>query len=154
MIEQLARTSAEELRAGITSDVDAGLADLHVRQARHRRHVGLASAAAVALALGLGWSAGWLMTRHGADESLNPVHPRPSQGQVVDHLCHAERVTCLPDGSYRFALDRPVTYTPPPGFGVDSGGGFTYTTSVSTFDYGGENESFHQQQIVARIATP
>ena len=40
-------------------------------------------------------------------------------------------------------------------FGVDSSPlGFTYTTSVSTFNYSGENPSFHQQQIVARIATP
>jgi hypothetical protein len=38
-------------------------------------------------------------------------------------------------------------------FGVDSGGGFTYTTSVSTFDEG-QNPFFHQQQAVARIATP
>ena len=39
-------------------------------------------------------------------------------------------------------------------FGVNSGGGFTYTTSISTFNYAGENGSFHQQQIVARIPTP
>jgi len=39
-------------------------------------------------------------------------------------------------------------------FGVDSGGGYTFTTSVSTFNNAGENEFFHQQQIVARITTP
>ncbi len=39
-------------------------------------------------------------------------------------------------------------------FGVDSGGGYTYTTSVSTFNEGGGNPFFHQQQVVARIATP
>ena len=39
-------------------------------------------------------------------------------------------------------------------FGVESGGGYTYTTSVSTYDDAGENPSFHQQQIVARISTP
>ncbi len=39
-------------------------------------------------------------------------------------------------------------------FGVNSGGGFTYTSSVSTFNYGGENPFFHQQQVVARIMTP
>ncbi len=37
-------------------------------------------------------------------------------------------------------------------FGIDSGGGSTYTTSVSTYDYGA-NPFFHQQQIVAKIAT-
>jgi hypothetical protein len=39
-------------------------------------------------------------------------------------------------------------------FGVNSGGGFTYTTSVSTFNYAGENPSYYQQQIVSKLATP
>jgi hypothetical protein len=39
-------------------------------------------------------------------------------------------------------------------FGIDSAAGWTYTTSVSTFNHVGENPSFHQQQVVARIATP
>ncbi|MGB2953089.1 MAG: sialidase family protein [Gaiellaceae bacterium] len=40
-------------------------------------------------------------------------------------------------------------------FGLDFGStGYAYTTSVSTFDYAGENPKYHQQQIVARIATP
>jgi len=38
-------------------------------------------------------------------------------------------------------------------FGVDSGGGWTYTTSVSTYD-DGANPSNYQQQVVARITTP
>jgi hypothetical protein len=38
-------------------------------------------------------------------------------------------------------------------FGLDFGGGYTYTTSISTYDYG-QNPSFYQQQIVARVATP
>jgi len=38
-------------------------------------------------------------------------------------------------------------------FGVDSGGGTTYTTSVTTYN-AGENPFFHQQQLVSRIATP
>jgi hypothetical protein len=40
-------------------------------------------------------------------------------------------------------------------FGIDSSPtGWTYTTSVSTFNHSGENPFFHQQQVVARIATP
>jgi hypothetical protein len=39
-------------------------------------------------------------------------------------------------------------------FGVASSGGLTYTTSVSTFNEAGENPFFHQQQVVARVATP
>jgi hypothetical protein len=38
-------------------------------------------------------------------------------------------------------------------FGINSGGGYTYVTSVSTFN-AGENAAFHQQQIVARVKTP
>jgi hypothetical protein len=38
-------------------------------------------------------------------------------------------------------------------FGVNSAGGATYTTSVSTYDFG-QNPSYYQQQVVARIATP
>ena len=37
---------------------------------------------------------------------------------------------------------------------VSSTAGYTYTTSVSTFNSSGENPYFHQQQIVARIRTP
>jgi len=39
-------------------------------------------------------------------------------------------------------------------FGIDSGGAYTYVSSVSTFDYGGENPFFHQQQVVAKLRTP
>jgi hypothetical protein len=39
-------------------------------------------------------------------------------------------------------------------FGVASAGGITRTTSVSTFNEAGENPSFHQQQVVASLATP
>jgi hypothetical protein len=39
-------------------------------------------------------------------------------------------------------------------FGVASAGGITYTTSVSTYNGAGENPFFHQQQVVARVATP
>jgi hypothetical protein len=38
-------------------------------------------------------------------------------------------------------------------FGVDSGGGYTYTTSVTTYD-DGANPFFHQQQLVSKIRTP
>jgi hypothetical protein len=40
-------------------------------------------------------------------------------------------------------------------FGVDSGGGYTYTSSVATYDDDTHlNPFFHQQQAVAKIATP
>ena len=39
-------------------------------------------------------------------------------------------------------------------FGLDFGGGYAYTTSVSTYDYEHQNPSNYQQQIVARVAVP
>ena len=39
-------------------------------------------------------------------------------------------------------------------FGVDSRGGFTYTSSVETYNAAGENPGFHQQQLVAKLRTP
>jgi hypothetical protein len=39
-------------------------------------------------------------------------------------------------------------------FGVDSRGGFTYTASVETYNAGGENPGFHQQQLVSKVRTP
>jgi hypothetical protein len=38
-------------------------------------------------------------------------------------------------------------------FGLDFGGGYAYTSSVSTYDYG-HNPSNYQQQIVARVPLP
>jgi hypothetical protein len=38
-------------------------------------------------------------------------------------------------------------------FGLDSGGGYAYTTSISTYDYG-QNPDNYQQQIVARVPLP
>ncbi|MGB8004930.1 MAG: sialidase family protein, partial [Gaiellaceae bacterium] len=39
-------------------------------------------------------------------------------------------------------------------FGVDSRGGFTYTTSVETYNGAGENPGYHQQQLVSKLRTP
>ena len=39
-------------------------------------------------------------------------------------------------------------------FGIDSTGSAMVTTSVSTYDYAGENQSHYQQQIVAKVPIP
>ena len=39
-------------------------------------------------------------------------------------------------------------------FGVDARGGFAYTASVTTYNEGGQNPFFHQQQLVAKLKTP
>jgi hypothetical protein len=39
-------------------------------------------------------------------------------------------------------------------FGIDARSGFVYTSSVSTYNEGGQNPFFHQQQLVARLRLP
>ena len=39
-------------------------------------------------------------------------------------------------------------------FGVDARGGFVYTASVTTYNEGGQNPFFHQQQLVSKLKTP
>jgi|tagenome__1003787_1003787.scaffolds.fasta_scaffold20958229_3 hypothetical protein len=123
MIEQLARSSAEELRSGTVADVEAGLADLHVRQARHRRRAAFAAAAALVLAVGLGAGAGVALTRD-HQRALTPSQPGPRQARQ-DPECRQPLVDCLGGRTYRFALVRPVEWALPPGFGANSGTGAT-----------------------------
>jgi hypothetical protein len=123
MIEQVARVSAEELRAVTTSDIDAGLADLHVRQARHGRRTRLGAVAAVVLAVGLGWGAGAALTDRG-HRSVAPTHPAPSASPSFFHFpCSVSRVTCLGHRTYQFDLARPVRWRIPPGFQLAIDGG-------------------------------
>jgi hypothetical protein len=67
------------------------------------------------------------VSAHTWDPQLNAPHPS----------CICSRTTFI--GDY---------------FGIDSNGSDLYTTSVSTYDYAGENPSNYQQQIVARIPIP
>jgi hypothetical protein len=39
-------------------------------------------------------------------------------------------------------------------FGVDARGGYAYTSSVTTYDEGGRNPAFHQQQLVSKLRAP
>jgi hypothetical protein len=39
-------------------------------------------------------------------------------------------------------------------FGIDARGGFVYTSSVTTYNEGGANPFFHQQQLVSRLHLP
>jgi hypothetical protein len=123
MIEQLARSSAEDLRTGTVADVEAGLADLHVRQARHRRHTGFAAAAALVLAVALGAGAGIALTGD-QHRGVTPSHQGPSPARQ-DPACRQPLVDCLGGRTYRFALVRPIEWALPPGFGVNSGTGAT-----------------------------
>jgi hypothetical protein len=139
MIDQIARSSAAELRTGTTGDVEAGLADLHVRHARHRRRAMIGAAAALVVTLGAGWSAGVVMTRDGAEDQHGPAgrHESPTPGPNVPtdvpgvDVCTESRVTCLGDRTYSFDLDRPVVWAIPPYFEANSGLGTTPVTVES-----------------------
>lgn len=121
-IDRVARTSADHLRATTSGDVEAGLADLHVRQARHRRRTQLGAAAALVLAVSLGVGAGSLISRSDDARPAPTQRPTPVPGSE-DATCTSPLVTCLGDRTYGFALERPVVWALPPGFGADSGGG-------------------------------
>lgn len=119
MIEQLARTSAADLHSGTSLDIAAGLADLHVREADHRRKARLAAGAAVVLAVGLGAVGGTVL----ASDNPPPTPATPAPTVHKDPACERERTQCLGDRTYRFDLARPVVWALPSDFGADSGPG-------------------------------
>jgi hypothetical protein len=134
MIEQLARSSAAELRNGTSADIEAGLADLHVRQAEHRRHARFAAVAAVVLAVGLGAVGGTVL----ADDNRlpTPATPLPTHPSK-DPACERERTQCLGDRTYRFALASPIVWSLPSQFAADSGPGVEpYKVEVATYRQG------------------
>ena len=123
MIEQLGRTSAEDLWATTTSDVEAGLADLQVRLVRRQRrtHMGLVAAAVLAVAL----AAGGAVLTHREDHNVRPAHPEPSE-KHADGYCPTDiPVTCLAHHTYRFPLVRPVDWQIPAGYVFRSPGPVT-----------------------------
>jgi hypothetical protein len=124
MIDQIARTSAEQLRTETMTDVEAGLADLHVRQERHHRRSRVAAVAAVVLAVGLGWSARAALTQ-GDEGGQRPIHrPAPTKS-AFEYPCDVIRVDCLGNRTYEIALERPVRWQVPSGFHLNFGNGVT-----------------------------
>lgn len=122
-IEELARAATVDLRTRTAADLEAGLdAVLATHSRRHRRSrvtIALAAAAAVAAA----WWGGASLGGHagGPEPAPAPTVPVPRQS-----LCQSSMVTCLgTPRTYGFALDVPVTWHVPRGYGVDSGAGAT-----------------------------
>jgi hypothetical protein len=108
MIDQLARTSAEDLWAATTCGVEAGLADLQVRLVRRQRRIRMGLVAAAVVAAGLAATGGAVLT-HRADHGVPPSHhPKPSQNHAFAYCPTDIRVTCLPHHTYRFPLVQPV----------------------------------------------
>ncbi len=121
MIEDLARSAADDLRSATTSDVDAGLLDVYAAHRHHRRHTAGAVAAAVVVALGAGWWGGQALT------GAAPVTPQPVEqprGVLPSARCSGP-VHCLGLLTYRFDLTRPVQWRIPSSYDVSSGSGVT-----------------------------
>ena len=115
MIEQLARISAEDIWATTTSDVEAGLADLHERLVRRQRRLGMGLVAAAVLAVGLAATGGAVLT-HRADQGLTPTQSGPSQNHTDAYCPTGMPVTCLAHHTYHFPLAQPVDWQIPAGF--------------------------------------
>ena len=134
MIEQFARTSAAELRNGTSVDVEAGLADLHVRQADQRGKARFAAGVAVVLAVGLGAVGGTVLA--GDNRPSTPATPPPTH-QSKEPACERERTQCLGDRTYRYNLARPVVWALPSEFAADAGPGVEpYKVEVASYRQG------------------
>jgi hypothetical protein len=112
MIEQLARTSAEDLRAMTGSDVEANLTDLHARVVRHQRRTRIGLVAAAVAAVGLAAAGGVVLT-HPEDRGVPPTNPEPSPNHARTYCPTDIPVTCLDAHTYRFPLIHPVDWKIP-----------------------------------------
>ena len=152
MIEQVARDSAGELRAATPSDVEAGLADLHVRQARHRRRAGVGAVAALAVAVGVGWTAGSVLTREDEQGTRPPPLTHRTDHSSSSNVCDVALVDCLGDRTYRIALTRPVRWQLPPTFDLNTVGGPS-SLFVESYRHAGPTAGVSVAERV-RAATP
>jgi hypothetical protein len=121
MIEDLARTAADDLRATTTADVEAGLFEVYAAHRSHRRHTAVATAAAIIVALSVGWLARGTLT---GGSALTP-QPVGTPSSVVPSRSCSGPVFCLGPSKYRFALTRPVTWQIPYGYDVSTAGDVT-----------------------------
>jgi hypothetical protein len=151
MIDQIARTSAEQLRAETMTDVEAGLADLHVRQERQHRRGRLVAVGAVVLAVGLGWSARAALT-HGDDRGARPIHPAPNHS-AFEYPCDVSRVDCLGHRTYQIALERPVRWQVPTGFHLNFGNGVT-PLGVESYGALGQSDAGVMVREQVRASSP
>jgi hypothetical protein len=121
-IEELARTASTDLLTHTSADPDAGLDAVLAAHSRRHRHSRAATAIAAVAAVAVTWWGGASFGGHAADREPTPGPSVPTRTKAV---CQSALVTCLGTRTYRFALDVPVTWHVPRGFGVDSGAGAT-----------------------------
>jgi hypothetical protein len=147
MIDDLARVAVDDLRTATRSDVEAGLLEVYAGHQRRRSQNLWMAAAALVLALGVGWWGGHAMTDRGP-ATPQPIKPPP---HVVHHKTCSGPVRCLGDSTYRFALTRPVTWHIPYGYDVNSGTGATDWLVESYAQTGSEGGGPYQYDTVAGV---
>ena len=100
----------------------------------------------------------WSRFRRLRRYQASPKHPKPSEIGSSSRTCRrslrrrSRRRPPQLNAAKRFCVCGTDTFIGDY-FGLDFGGGYAYTTSVSTYDEG-NNPSNYQQQIVARVALP
>lgn len=115
------REAVEGLWSHTVAVPEEGLAVLLDTDRRRRKQGRLTLAAAAAAVVVAGW---WGVTSYGRDHAARPApSQQPPATSTSAWPCQALYVTCLGSRTYRFDLSRPVTWTIPLGFGVDSGAG-------------------------------
>jgi hypothetical protein len=126
-VHDLARAASADLRSHTVADVDAALDALLVAHDRRRRDARFAIAlVAAAAALVAWWGVAGLGDRPaGPEPAPAPVTTGPPLLVPQGEVCKQALVACLGDRTYRFALDSPVEWQIPRGYGVDSGAGAT-----------------------------
>jgi hypothetical protein len=121
-IHDLARAASKDLRTHTTADVDAGLGALHVAHTRRQRRSRATAALVAAAAVAAAWWGGASFGHHGS--TPDPAPPRPTPG-LHQPACSDPMVTCHGHRTFDFALQTPVTWRIPRGYGVNSGAGAT-----------------------------
>jgi hypothetical protein len=148
-IEDLARAASADLRSHTTTDLDAGLDAVLATHSRRRRQSRVTIALAAAAAVAAAWWGGASFSGHPTAPEPAPA-PSPTSPSGVT-VCADKLVTCLGDRTYRFALDRPVTWQIPHGFGVNSGVG---ATSLEVESYARSGSSGVTVMESVRAASP
>jgi hypothetical protein len=147
MIDDLARTAVDDLRAATRSDVEAGLLEVYAGHRRRRSQNVWTAAAAVVLALGVGWWGGHAM----AGRAPAPPQPIKPPADVAQHKTCSAPVRCLGNSTYRFALTLPVTWHVPNGYDVNSGTGATQWLVESYAQTRSEGGGPYQYDTVAGV---
>ena len=137
-VHDLGRAASADLRSRTVADVEAGLDALLVAHDRQRRRSRVAIAMVAAAVVLAGWwgASGLGDHRTGPEPAPAPTTTGPPLLAGQGAVCQRALVECQGHRRYRFALDSPVEWRIPRGYGVDSGAGAT-TGMVESYSLSG-----------------